>query len=38
MKSVPLMLALIASTAAAQVRPQPSGGDPRMQTIDYRRD
>lgn len=33
-----LLLALIASAAAAQVRPQPSGGDPRMQTIDYRRD
>lgn len=39
MKRVPLLLlALIASAAAAQVRPQPSGGDPRMQTIDYRRD
>jgi type IV secretion system protein VirB9 len=39
MKRVPLLLwALIASGAAAQVRPQPSGGDPRMQTIDYRRD
>ncbi len=28
----------MASMAQAQVRPQPSGGDPRMQTVDYRRD
>lgn len=33
-----LLLALLASMAGAQVRPQPSGGDPRMQTVDYRRD
>jgi type IV secretion system protein VirB9 len=33
-----LLLVLLAATAEAQVRPQPSGGDQRMQTVDYRRD
>ncbi|MBL0915366.1 MAG: TrbG/VirB9 family P-type conjugative transfer protein [Sphingopyxis sp.] len=33
-----LLLALAAAGASAQVRPQPSGGDPRMQVVDYRRD
>lgn len=38
MKRVALvLLALIAAAAQAQVRPQPSGGDPRMQTVDYQR-
>lgn len=33
-----LLLFLCASGAAAQVRPQPTGGDQRMQMVDYRRD
>lgn len=36
MKIAALLLALsLAAPAAAQVRPQPGGGDPRLQTIDY---
>ncbi|QDC36369.1 TrbG/VirB9 family P-type conjugative transfer protein [Sphingobium fuliginis] len=30
-----LFLALLATTAHAQVRPQPGPGDPRIQTVDY---
>lgn len=38
MKRAPfLLLALMTTVAQAQVHPQPSGGDPRMQTIDYQR-
>lgn len=33
-----ILLALFASTADAQVRPQPGSGDPRLQTVEYRRD
>lgn len=36
--SLAILLALLGTGAAAQVRPQPGYGDARMQTIDYRRD
>ncbi|UKK86167.1 TrbG/VirB9 family P-type conjugative transfer protein [Sphingopyxis sp. BSN-002] len=37
-RSLGLLLMLFATGAQAQVRPQPSGGDQRMQVVDYRRD
>ena len=37
-RSLGLLLILCATGAEAQVRPQPSGGDPRMQIVDYQRD
>ncbi|MCI4590394.1 TrbG/VirB9 family P-type conjugative transfer protein [Sphingobium sp. BYY-5] len=33
--AAPLLLALLAAPAAAEVIPQPSPGDPRIQTVDY---
>ena len=35
MRRLALLLACVAASAAAQVRPQPGGGDPHLQSVDY---
>ena len=37
-RALAILLALLGTGAAAQVRPQPGYGDARMQSVDYRRD
>ena len=35
MRRLALLLACVAASASAQVRPQPGGGDPHLQSVDY---
>ena len=37
-RSAFVALILLCTAATAQVRPEPTGGDPRLQAVDYRRD